>query len=439
MKSSRLWLAFLAALLAGLAISGAVAAYTFAREVVVAESGQDERLSDVTDNCNRAEWLVVWQVDTGGGDTDIRGRRALSIPAFEWLGDAFLIAAGSEPERAARVAYNPLDDDFLVVYERKLLSGDVDVLGQRVAGWPGGGDSGPDLRGSPFAIGASVGQETTPAVAFLPATQQFLVTYELNDDIRGRRVARYHMGTNGGETLGPTFIVAADPFHAEGTPTVIASDQQAYFLVAYTYEFTQDEFDVRAQRVKGSSTPGDELLASAFDIANTTDDETQPDLAYSQNGHALLAVWTATAAGNSDVQGLWLDEQIRSGNPAMGPAFDVSANPVANEMEPQAISDPVTGNTAVAMIVQPQPGATSRVGLVWLQPDPLALNHILTPRFNFPERPFPVSTPRLSLCPNRPGLLIGYSARSGVPPDYEYDAQLLAGSQWAVPMPLVQR
>ncbi len=439
MKSSRLWLAFLAALLAGLAITGAVAAYTFAREVVVADSGQDERLSAVTNNCNRAEWLVVWQWDTGGGDTDLWGRRARSIPGFEWLGDAFPIAASTSPERAARVAYNPLDDDFLVVYERKLLSDDVDVLGQRLAGWPGGGDNGPDLRGSPFAIGASVGQETTPAVAFLPATQQFLVTYELNDDIRGRRVARYHMGTSGGETLGPAFIVAADPFRAEGAPTVIASDQQAYFLVAYTYEFTQNEFDVRGQRLKGFSAPGAELLDTAFDIANTTDDETQPDLAYSQNWHALLAVWTATAAGNSDVQGLWLDEYIQSGDPAMGPAFDVSANPIAYEMEPQATSDPVTGNTAVVMIVEPVPGATSRVGLVWLQPDPLALNHILTPRFTFPERPFPVSTPRLSLCPNRPGLLIGYSARFGVPPGYEYDAQLLAGSQWAVPMPLVQR
>lgn len=438
MKSSRLWLAFLAALLAGLAVTGAVAAYTFAREVPVAASDWDERLSDVTINCNRAEWLVVWQVDTGGGDTDIWGRRARSVPGFEWLGDAFPIAASASPQRAARVAYNPLDDDFLVVYERKLPSDDVDVMGQRVAGWPEGGDNGPNLRGSEFAIGASVGQETTPAVAFLPATRQFLVTYELNDDIRARRVAPYHMGTNGGETLGPTFILAADPFRAERAPTVAASDQQAYFLVAYTYEFTQGEFDVRAQRVKGSSTPGDELMAAAFDIANTTDNEIQPDLAYSQNWHALLAVWTATAAGNSDVQGLWLDEYIQSGDPAMGPAFDVSAKPDGNEMEPQATSDPITGNTAVAMIVELVPGATSRVGLVWLQPNPLALNHILAPRFTFPERPFPVSTPRLSLCPNRPGLLIGYSARFGVPPDYEYDAQLLAGSQWAAPLPLVQ-
>ena len=209
--------------------------------------------------------------------------------------------------------------------------------------------------------------------------------------------------------------------------------------MAYTYEFTQDESDVRGQRLKGSSTPGAELLGTAFDIANTTDDETQPDLAYSQNWHALLAVWTATAAGNSDVQGLWLDEYIQSGDPAMGPAFDTSANPIANEMEPQATSDPITGNTAVTMIVVPVPGAVSRVGLVWLQPDPLALNHIMTPRFTFPERPFSVSTPRLSLCPNRPGLLIGYSARFGGSLDYQYDAQLLAGGQWSAPMPLVQR
>ncbi len=439
MKSSRVWLALLATLVVSLMATGAVAAYTFAREVVVAESDYDERLSDVANNCNRAEWLVVWQVDSGNGDIDLMARRARSSSGFEWLGDAFAIAATSSPEHTARVAYNPLDDDFLVVYERTLPSGDIDVLGQRVSGWAGGGDNGPNLLGSAFTIGGSVGQETHPVVAFLPATQQFLVVYELGEDIRARRVARYHMGTNGSEVLGPAFLVAADPFRAESEPTVVASDQQAYFMVAYTYEFTKGEFDVRGQRVKGGSTPGDELLNTAFDIANTTDDETQPSLAYSQNWHAFLAVWTATASSNSDVQGVWLDEYTQSGDPGMGSVFDISANPVANETAAQAAVNPVTGNAAVAMIVEPQPGATTRVGLAWLQPDPLALDHIMTPRFSFPERPFPVASPRMGMCPNRPGLVIGYSARFGVPPAYEYDAQLLAGGQWAAPMPLVQR
>lgn len=413
---------------------------TYGREIEVANSTKDERLLAVAYNSNRNEELVVWQVDTGGGDTDVFGRRARLSPAFHWIGDAFAIVNTSSPERAARVVFNPLDDDYLVVYERQLPSGDVDVLGQRVAGWSGGGDNTPELRGTMFNISVSVGKEEQPDVAFLPSTQQFLVVYALDGDIRARRVARYHQGPGGAETIGGNFIIAADLQRREMEPTVAASTQQSYFLVAYAYEFNSGDFDIYGQRVRGLSSPGNELLDEAFDIAFASgSSETAPRLAYGQYQAAFLAVWTATVAGNSDVQGKWLDERRLSGDPALGSVFDVSAQFVAAESSPWADVDSVTGDAAVVLAYEPTPGMPARLGIVWLATDPLASNAIARPLYLFPERSFPFAAPRLCVCPNQPGLLVGYSARFGSPPTYEYDAHLLVASRWAVMLPVILR
>lgn len=445
-----IWLSVLSPSVAGFVVSahavpsvaqpnGKSASAPFLSEVEAANQPQDEQIQAAVYNCNRAEILVVWQVDTGGGDTDLFGRRARLLPGFQWLGGAFVIAATSSPERNAHVAFNPLDDDFLIVYERQLASGDIDVLGQRLSGWSGGGDNGPELKGSAFFVGATVGKEMGADLAFLAATQQFLVAYELDGDVRAQRVARYHQGNSGGELIGSDFIVAADFQRAESEPAVIASSQQAYFLVAYAYEFSAGDFDIRGQRLRGASSPGNELIDSAFDLAFGSDVEHEPRLAYSQSRQAFLAVWTAAAAGNSDVRGKWMDERVLSGTPGIGLTIPIADSLTAAEGSPWVDIDPITGDVAVTLTSLPAPGAAARVGLAWLNPDPLAAKPILRPFALFPDRPFPFSEPRLTLCPNQPTMIIAYNARFGVDPNYQHDVHLLVGGRWGVAMPMVLR
>lgn len=409
------------------------------REIEVAGGDRDQRVQAVVYNCNRAEILVVWQVDMGGGDTDLYGRRARPGSGFQWLGEAFVIAETSSPERDAGVAFNPLDGDFLVVYERQLASGDIDVVGQRLAGWSGGGDNGPELRGAAFNISATVGREVDPDLAFLPATGQFAVVYELNGDIRAQRVARYHQGAGGGELIGDDLIVAADFERAETEPVVAAGSQYAYFLVAYSYEFTPGDLDLRGQRLRGASTPGDELIGAAFDLAFGSDAESGPRLSYSQSRQAFLAAWTATAAGNSDVRARWLDERVLSGDPGLGAVISVADSPFAAETSPWSDIDPIGGDTIISLTSSPAPGAAARVGLVRLNPDPLAPQPVLQPLALFPDRPFPFASPRLALCPNQPTMLIGYDARFGVDPNYQHDVHLLVGGRWSVALPMLLR
>lgn len=413
------------------------AAAPIMREIEAADLPYDEQIQAVASNCNRAEILLVWQVDMGGGDTDLFGRRARLASGFQWLGTAFEIAATSSPERDAHVAFNPLDEDFLVVFERQLSSGDIDVVGQRLAGWSGGGDNGPELKGSVFNISATVGKELRPDLAFLPATGQFLVAYELDGDIRAQRVARYHQAAGGGELIGSDLVVAADFQRAEAEPAVIASSQQSYFLVAYAYEFSAGDFDIRGQRLHGASSPGNEGIGPAFDIAFGSDVEGQPRLSYSQSRQAFLAVWVASAAGNSDVRAKWLDERILSGNPGIGGVIPVAESPFAVESAPWSEIDPITGDAAITLASAPAPGAAERVGLAWLKPDPLAPNPVLRPFELFPDRPFPFASPRLSFCPNRPAMTIAYNARFGVNPGYQHDVHVLVGGRWSAALPMI--
>ncbi len=436
MKTPRLLL-FVMLPLIWLALASRSAGAPIVREIEATSRAQDEQVQALVYNCNRAESLVVWQVDTGGGDTDLFGRRARISAGFQWQGEAFAIAETSSPERNARVAFNPLDDDFLVVYERRLASGDIDVLGQRLAGWSGGGDNGPELKGATFNISATVGREVSPDVAFLAGTGQFLTAYELDGDIRAQRVARYHQGTGGGELIGSDLVVAADLQRAEGAPAVIASSLQSYFLVAYVYEFSAGDFDIRGQRLRGVSSPGSELIDSAFDIAFGSDVEREPRLSYSQSQQAFLAVWTASAAGNSDVRARWMDERILSGNPGIGPVIPVADSLFAAEASPWSDIDPITGDAAITLTSSPAPGAAARVGLVWLNPNPLAPKPVRNSIELFPDRPFPFVSPRLILCPNQANMVIAYNARFGVDPNYQHDVHLLVGGRWSAAMPMV--
>ena len=304
------------ALLAMSVLMESVSAYQFGQDVVVANSAGDEHLDAFAFDCNQAQYLVVWQVDSGGGDTDLWARRARGWP-FQWQGQGFPIAATSSPERAAAVAFDPDPNNggYLVAYEVQLGS-DIDVMGQRVATNSGQGDNGPELKGGAFPIANQVSQERQPDVAFLPSTGQFLVAYVFGDDIWGQRVGRYHAGDGGGETVSADFPIADDGRWAERQPAIVASTQQSYFMVAYTYEFAPGDFDVRGQRVSGFVLNGDQRLSTPFEIAASGASELQPALAYSQNRQAILAVWNMSAGGKHGCHGRLAGRAGVAGRPA---------------------------------------------------------------------------------------------------------------------------
>jgi len=406
----------------------------FAREIPVDVTSAMASLDALGVNA-AGEYLVVWQVDAGGGNFDIWARRAAFRPDFRWLGPAFAIANSAKSERAAAVAYDPVDNEFLVVYEYGYSSEDSDVRAQRVAG---SADAPSDLIGSFLPVGVTTGDESMPDVAFLASTGQYLIAYSMDGDVWGRRVARRGQGDQGGDFLGDEFIIAADAY-AETHPVVAAADPESYFLVAYAYAFSPDDDDVRAQRVRGRAQGDEELLGAHFALADSADRENAPTLAYSSYARAFVALWQVSVPFNDDIRGVWVDAGNYSGKPLVGQAFDVAADVLAMESAPRVDVDSGAGEVAVAFSYADMAGSWSRPALVWLARDPRAAKPVARPVQALPERNFQTLTPRVRLWPGQIRFLTGYTARWGTSSDADRDVYLLDVSRWGVALPLIMR
>ena len=101
---------------------------------------------DVAYNPDDDEYLVVWSgYDTGGASSDLQGQRVEGDGTV--VGDLIVIAQAAEEQVLPAVAYNPDAGEYLVLWSDYRADVDGDVYGQRVAG-----DG--SLVGSNFAVGA---------------------------------------------------------------------------------------------------------------------------------------------------------------------------------------------------------------------------------------------------------------------------------------------
>ncbi len=410
---------------------------TMAKEIIVADSGNDEHLQAIAFNCNRGEYLIVWSKDVGGGDTDLWARRASLRPSFHWIGAPFVIAESSRPEQAAAVTFNPLADEYLVVYELIFSEADADIKGQRIAGWSGGGDNGPELKGVSIDVAVTVGKETRPDAAYIPATAHYLIAYESDGDIWGRRLAERGQGDNGGELIGEGFAITADTDRQKSEPAVAVSTLQSYFLVTYNYEYRTQDSDLRAQRVQGMTGTGSELISGPIDIAFSANDEHAGAVVYAPHVQAFFVVWQSDSGNNRDLWGAWLDEQVMNGNPTFVGPFAVAADGTAQEFTPAADIDLTSGETAITFSYRDDTMPHVRLGLVWLNPNPLVVPPVSRPLHVFPERPFSFIHPDISMCRGQPDMVLAYTAE--VNADQEHDVHLLAASRWASILPMIWR
>ncbi len=409
-------------------------AWAFVREVPIAAGHYRERVSELGMNA-RGEYLVVWEVEQTAGDWDVWARRAALKPQFHWLGPAFPVAESQLSEEHAAVAYDPVQDTFLVVYQVKAGEGDHDIWGQRVKGQePVDGNS---LVGAPLAIGYTTGDETAPDVAFLPGTGQFLVVYTLHDDIWARRVARTGQGDGGGDFFGDEFPIATTP-EQEHRPVVKAALREMYFLVGYQVAFSPQDDDLVAQRVRGKAQQGENpLLGPAFGIASSMASEENLHLAYALREHAWFAVWQDTTPIQRDVRGVWLDAQDMGTDPLLQTPFAIAAHPQTWEQSPDAAVDPLTGDVVVTFTQAPGGESWSRGVLGWLEGEPSWPTPALRISAQTLPRPCLTQTPRVLLAPGSPRLPQAYTLQWGLGPDADTDAYLAVVDRWSTVLPRV--
>jgi hypothetical protein len=197
--------------------------------------------------------------------------------------------AASAAEAEAAIAYNPDDDQFLVVWRdtRNQETTGWDIYGQRLS------SSGTRLGGN-FRIsgaGASV-DEWHPDVAYNPASGQYFVVWQDNRDLgdRGFEVYLQRVSRNGARVGGNVRLSGPTATDSEQSPAVAVSDSGGVLVVWMDgRKLSLRGNDIYGQRV----TRNGGRLGPNFRISDTeaTGDESQPDVAFSSASGVYLVVW----------------------------------------------------------------------------------------------------------------------------------------------------
>jgi len=240
-------------------------------------------------NSVRDQYLVVWH-NFWGGSRDIYGRR---LDGEGNLLSSFTISTGTWDRVQPAVAYDPLNDRYLVVwsYDFHGDGSDWDLYG-RLIPW-----NGPDAGLTEFPIETSTRTQDSPEVAFALAQQEFMVVWNNSGggvprDIEGARIQLSGSLVPGG--LVPVASGAGDRFN----PDIAYNLDRNEYLVTYD----ENGADILATRLTGN---GVVLGGGEFGIATWPSPESKPSVAACGGGtdRYFVAWQSLVAANDNDVYG----------------------------------------------------------------------------------------------------------------------------------------
>jgi PKD repeat protein len=234
---------------------------------------QNQQNIQIAYNPDDNEFLLVWQDYRNGNNWDIYAQRLDGDGAL--LGDNFVINSSSYHQDVPHVIYAPGQDRFLVAWRHYTSASQYDLYGQRLSGTG-------DIVGSAFAIatGPASTLQTPTDIVYNSQSNQFLVLWQ--DGRSGKlHVWGRHVSLTG--SLGSEFQITsvASTDQRAGVGAYNASNHQ--YLVVWA---TSDS-KILARRMTGSGvvTTTDTIL-----LSNNTSIDT-PDVVYLDNTTQYLAVW----------------------------------------------------------------------------------------------------------------------------------------------------
>jgi len=300
-------------------------------------------------NSKANQYLVVWADNRNSAtrDWDIYGRRLNA--KGETVGGDFRISGrnATSGEISPAVAYNPKANQYLVVWQdgRSEATRGDDIYGRLV-----GADGKP--VGSDFRVSGrkAVRDETSPAVAYNSAANQYLVVWSdsrswtpRGTDIYGRRV-----GADGKPVGGDFRVCARGATAHEGSPDLAYNPAANQYLVVWMDErnFDTRNRDIYGRRVSAKGEP----VGGDFRISGNkaTGNEWNAAVSYNSTANRYLVVWAdernRTARGD-DIYG----RVVASNGSMVGGDFRVSGSEaIGHEWNPAVAHNPKTNRYLVA-------------------------------------------------------------------------------------------
>lgn len=208
---------------------------------VTANSVTDQTAA-IAYNSVRREYLVVWQRNLGSGSWGIYARRVSSTGN---LVDVEIPVDTVGVNWAAAVAYNSSADQYLIVYTYNPISSpDYDVYAQRLNG------NGAKLGGFYIDI-AGPTKQSYPSVAYNSINNEYLVVYQSEESVGGAYEIRGQRVSAGGSPIGVSFVVATVG-QSRRAPDVAYNPARNQYLVVYTYDYSSTDHDIYGQRLSNS-------------------------------------------------------------------------------------------------------------------------------------------------------------------------------------------
>ncbi|MDJ0755159.1 MAG: hypothetical protein QNJ45_16675 [Ardenticatenaceae bacterium] len=234
--------------------------------------GVDNLASAVAYNSRHDEFLVVWENDRGA-TRDIYARRvASSGDILSWF---TIVSNAGRWNYLPDVSYNPIQDEYLVVYTYQVTASDYDIWARRVK-WDGSWMS-PEIP-----INQDPAKQWYPAVAYNSRDNEYLVVYENYWAGGLRDIAAQRVAGNG--SLLSWRNIATGPGTTRRLPDAAYNEVRNEYLIAYTYDFPTNG-DIRGKIT--SFNLG--LLGAEIDIVNNTNH--QDDVALTAGPNEYLAIW----------------------------------------------------------------------------------------------------------------------------------------------------
>lgn len=285
--------------------------------------GVDNRMPAVAYNSNHDEYLVVWENDRGA-TRDIYARRVAGDGTIKsWF---TIVSDANKWNWQPDVVYNPVEDEYLIVYTYQVSTSDYDIWARRVK-WDG------SWMSAEYAINQDSSKQWEPAVAYNSQNNEYLVVYENYWSGTMRDIAAQRVAADG--TLLSWRNIASAANKIRRLPDVAYNAARNEYLIAYTFQHPTDG-DILGKI--SSANMG--TLGSEINIVDNTND--QDGVALTAAAGEYFAVWNDGTPTHGTIYGRRIN-----GTGALQPFIPIADHSGKNDVEPDVAFGPAYGYLVV--------------------------------------------------------------------------------------------